>query len=61
MIRDTANKIIETFYGVLPHDTAVHVANAQKELLKAMETLIQEQIRWTDIHLDRSHGKKTEN
>ena len=59
MIRDTANKLIETMYGVLPYDTAVHVANAQKELLKAMESLIEEQIRWTDIHLERSHGKKT--
>ena len=58
MIRDTANKLIERFYGVLPYETAVHVVNAQKELLKAMETLIQEQMKWTDIHLERSHGKK---
>ena len=58
MIRDTANKLIETFYGVLPYETAVHVANAQKELLKAVESIITEQIKWTDIHLERSHGKK---
>jgi len=58
MIRDTANKLMETFYGVLPYETALHVANAQKELLKAMETMIEEQIKWTDIHLERSHGKK---
>jgi hypothetical protein len=58
MIRDTANKLIETFYGILPYETAVHVANAQKELLKAMESMIDEQIKWTDIHLERSHGKK---
>jgi hypothetical protein len=58
MIRDTANKLIESFYGVLPYDTAVHVVNAQKELLKALETLIQEQMKWADIHLERSHGKK---
>ena len=58
MIRDTANKLMETFYGVLPYDTAVHLANAQKELLKAVESMIEEQIKWTDIHLERAHGKK---
>jgi len=58
MIRDTANKMIETFYGALPYKTAVHVANAQKEFLKAMETMIEEQIKWTDIHVERAHGKK---
>jgi hypothetical protein len=58
MIRDNANKLIEAVYGVLPYETAVHMANAQKELLKAMESLIQEQIKWTDIHLERSHGDK---
>jgi hypothetical protein len=49
---------METFYGVLPYDTAVHLANAQKELLKAVESMIEEQIKWTDIHLERAHGKK---
>jgi hypothetical protein len=58
MIRDTANKLMETFYGVLPYDTAVHLVNAQKELLKAVESIIEEQIKWTDIHLERAHGKK---
>ena len=36
MIRDTANKLIEGFYGLLPYETATHLANAQKELLKAV-------------------------
>ena len=58
MIRDTANKLMETFYGVLPYETAVHLANAQKELLKAVESVIEEQIKWTDIHVERAHGKK---
>jgi hypothetical protein len=58
MIRDTANKLIEKFYEILPYETAVHVANAQKELLRAVESVIDEQIKWTDIHLERSHGKK---
>ena len=58
MIRDTANKLIEKFYGALPYETAVHVANAQKELLRAVESVIEEQIRWTDIHIERSHGQK---
>jgi hypothetical protein len=58
MIRDTANKLVETFYGILPYDTAVHLANAQKELLKAVESVIEEQIKWTDIHVERAHRKK---
>jgi hypothetical protein len=57
MIRDTANKLMETFYGILPYQTAVHLANAQKEFLKAIETMIDEQIKWTDIHVERAHGK----
>jgi hypothetical protein len=57
MIRDTANKLIEGFYGLLPYQTARHVANAQKEFLKAVESVIDEQIKWTDIHVERAHGK----
>ena len=57
MIRDTVNKLIETFYGVLPYETARHLANAQKEFLQAVETVIEEQIKWTDIHVERAHGK----
>ena len=58
MIRDTANRLMEAFYGVLPYDTAVHLANAQKELLRAVESVIEEQIKWTDVHVERAHGKK---
>jgi hypothetical protein len=58
MIRDTANKLIERFYGILPYETAVHVANAQKELLRAVESVIEEQIKWTDLHVEKAHGKK---
>ena len=58
MIKDTTNKLIEGFYGLLPYETAVHLANAQKELLKAVGSVIDEQIKWTDIHVERAHGKK---
>jgi hypothetical protein len=58
MIRDTANKLIESFYGILPYQTAVHLANAQKEVLKAVESIIDEQIKWTDKHVERAHGRK---
>ena len=57
MIKDTANKLIEGFYGLLPYETAKHVANAQKELLRAVESVIDEQLKWTDIHVERAHGK----
>ena len=58
MIRDTANKLIEGFYGLLPYETATHLANAQKELLKAVGSIIDEQIKWTNIHVERAHGKE---
>ena len=58
MIRNTANRLIEKFYGVLPYETAQHVANAQKELLKAIESVIDEQIKWTDVHVARAHGRE---
>jgi hypothetical protein len=57
MIREAANKLVEGFYGVLPYETAVHLANAQKELLQAVSTMIDEQIKWTDIHVQRAHHK----
>jgi hypothetical protein len=57
MIRDTANKLIEGFYGLLPYETATHLANAQKELLKAVGSIIDEQIKWMDIHVERAHGR----
>jgi hypothetical protein len=57
MIREAANRLIETFYGLLPYQTAVHLANAQKELLMAVESVIEEQIKWTDIHVERAHRK----
>ena len=58
MIRDTANKLIEGFYGILPYETAVHIANAQKEVLRAVESVIEEQIKWKDVHVEKAHGKK---
>lgn len=57
MIQDATNKIIEAFYGILPRETAVHLANAQKEFLLAVQCMIDEQIKWTDIHVERAHGK----
>ena len=60
MIRENVNKLMESFYGVLPYETAVHLANAQKEFLKAVESVIEEQIKWTDIHVERAHSKKGE-
>jgi hypothetical protein len=57
MIRDTANKLIESFYGLLPYETAKHLANAQKEFLQAIGSMIDEQIKWTDIHVERAHSK----
>jgi hypothetical protein len=58
MIRNTANKLVESFYGLLPYETAVHLANAQKEILQAIGSMIDEQIKWTDIHVERAHAKQ---
>ena len=59
MIRDKANKLIEGFYGLLPYETATHLANAQKELLKAVGSVIDEQIKWTDVHLERASSRSS--
>jgi hypothetical protein len=58
MIKEAANKLVEGFYGVLPYETAVHLANAQKELLQVVSTMIDEQIKWTDVHVARAHHKE---
>jgi len=58
MIRDAANNLIERFYGILPYETAVHLANVQKEFLLAISSLIDEQIKWTDTHVERAHFKR---
>jgi hypothetical protein len=60
MIRDTANKMIECFYGLLPYETAVHLANCQKEFLQAVGSMIDEQVKWTDIHVARAHSKEAD-
>jgi hypothetical protein len=60
MIQETANKLIEGFYGLLPYETAKHLANAQKEILLAISSVIDEQIRWTDVHVERAHPKNEE-
>ena len=57
MIQETANKLIEGFYGLLPYETAKHLANAQKEVLLAISSVIDEQIKWTEVHVERAHGK----
>ena len=57
MIRNTANKLIEGFYRLLPYETSVHLANAQKEFLSAVGSIIDEQIKWTDMHVQKAHGK----
>src|SRR5262245_39478941 len=59
MIRDTANKLIESCYGLLPYETAKHLANAQKEFLQAISSMIDEQIKWTDIHVEESPQQAT--
>jgi len=58
MIKETANKLIEGFYGLFPYETATHLANVQKELLKAVGSIIDEQIKWTDAHVERAHGRE---
>jgi len=58
MIQEAANKLIEGFYGLLPYETAKHLANAQKEILLAISSVIDEQIKWTDVHVERAHGKE---
>ena len=39
-------------------NVGLDVSEKLQEFLMAMETMIDEQIKWTDIHVERAHGKK---
>jgi len=39
MIRDTANKLIEGFYGILPYETARHLAMRRKKSCRPSKAL----------------------
>jgi hypothetical protein len=44
-------------FRLLPYETAKHLANAQKEFLQAIGSMIDEQIKWTDSHVEKAHNK----
>lgn len=56
MIRQTLNELIDETLSRMPEPMAEHLGNAQKELLKAVQAAIDEQVKWIDIHL--SHAKE---
>lgn len=57
-IRQAGNNLIENSLAWLPTPVAEHLVNAQKEVLCAVKALIEEEIKWSDIHLARAKEKK---
>lgn len=52
------NNLVDTALSYLPSDTARHLVNSQKELLMAARSVLDEQIKWSDIHIARAEEKR---
>ncbi len=64
-IRRLVNDVIDEGMASLPTAVAEHLTNSKKELLLAIRALVDEELKWSDIHLarardlraKRSHGR----
>jgi len=56
--RGLFNNLIATSLSYLPAETAQHLVNSEKELLLAVRALLDEQLKWSDIHLARAAEKR---
>ncbi|MBI3014056.1 MAG: hypothetical protein HYY65_03090 [Candidatus Tectomicrobia bacterium] len=57
-MRGFFNNLIATSLSYLPGETAKHLVNSQKELLLAIRSILDAQIKWSDIHLTRAAEKR---
>lgn len=58
MIRRTLNEFIDETLSRMPEPMAEHLGNAQKEFLKAVQALLDEQARWIDAHLSSAKERR---
>jgi len=59
-LRRLVNDVIDESLASLPTTVAEHLTNSKKELLLAMRALVDEELKWSDIHLARTREPKAE-
>lgn len=58
MLRKAVNDLIDESLASLPTAVAQHLTNSKKELLLAVRALLDEELKWSDIHLARAKELK---
>ncbi len=57
-LRQFVNQVIDESLASLPAPVAEHLTNSKKELLLAIRALLDEELKWNDIHLARARELK---
>ncbi len=57
-VRKVLNTFIDESLASLPTRVAEHLTNSKKELLLAVRALLDEELKWSDIHLARAKELK---
>ena len=57
-LRRLVNDVIDEGMASLPGAVAEHLTNSKKELLLAIRALVDEELKWSDIHLARARELK---
>ncbi len=57
-LRRFVNDLIDEGMASLPTSVAEHLTNSKKELLLAIRALVDEELKWSDIHLARARELK---
>ena len=52
------NNLLDESLASLPTAVAQHLTNSKKELLLAVRALLDEELKWSDIHLARARELK---
>ncbi len=57
-LRRLVNDVIDESLASLPTAVAEHLTNSKKELLLAIRALVDEELKWSDVHLARARELK---
>ncbi len=57
-LRRLVNYVIDESLASLPTAVAEHLTNSKKELPLAIRALVDEELKWSDIHLARTRELK---
>lgn len=62
-LRRLVNDVIDEGLACLPAAIAEHLTNSKKELLLAIRAMLDEELKWSDMHLARARelrGKRSQ-